>query len=139
MDTDAILRRFVSKGARQTFLRYFRALLYLFNLHTLLLAGAGCLAVYACDRWRLQYNMDFTLVATVSRLARKPWQKQLADALLDSGTMLYRAQHSLWFSPFRYDGAPWACCWVAQHTHATSRAITCVLFVLAAAILHKVS
>lgn len=74
MDTDAILRRLVSKGTRQTFLRYFRALLYLFNLHTLLLAAAGCLAVYACDRWRLQYNMDFTLVATVRRLAQQPLQ-----------------------------------------------------------------
>lgn len=41
-----------------------RALLYLFNLHTMLLAGFGCLAVYACDRWKLQFNMDFMLVAT---------------------------------------------------------------------------
>jgi hypothetical protein len=30
----------------------------------MLLAGLGCLAVYACDRWKLQFNMDFTLVAT---------------------------------------------------------------------------
>jgi hypothetical protein len=105
MDTDALLRRCISKGTRQTFLRYFRALLYLFNLHTLLLAAAGCLAVYACDRWRLQYNMDFTLVATVSRLAQQLWQKQPADALVDIGTMLYRAQHSHWSSPSRYEGA----------------------------------
>lgn len=64
---DAVLRNrtnFISKSARQTIIRYFRALLFLLNLRALMLAGLGCLAVYFCDRWGLQFNMDFTLVAT---------------------------------------------------------------------------
>eukprot|EP00878_Enallax_costatus_P044770 GHUV01053507.1.p1 GENE.GHUV01053507.1~~GHUV01053507.1.p1 ORF type:complete len:322 (+),score=61.17 GHUV01053507.1:314-1279(+) len=44
--------------------RYLRALLYLFNLHTLLLGFLACLAVYVCDRYHFSYNMDLTLVAT---------------------------------------------------------------------------
>lgn len=54
----------VHRGHRQSFLRYSRAALYLFNLHTLLLTAIACLAVFACDKWRFQWNMDFTLVAT---------------------------------------------------------------------------
>lgn len=58
MDYDwPVLNRYVSRGVRQTIIRYFRALLYLFNVHTLLLAGAGCLAVYACDRWQVSSGL----------------------------------------------------------------------------------
>lgn len=49
---DAALRNrtsFISKGAHQTIIRYFRALLFLLNLRALMLAGLGCLSVYACD------------------------------------------------------------------------------------------
>lgn len=57
-------KRIFSKGQRQTLVRYIRGLLYLFNVHTLILAGLGCLAVYACDKWKISWNMDFSLVAT---------------------------------------------------------------------------
>lgn len=52
-----LLKQLISKGQRQTFIRYFRALLYLFNVHTLILAGLGCLAVYACDRYVCEHCM----------------------------------------------------------------------------------
>lgn len=60
------LKRCISRGQGQTVLRYLRAALYLFNVHTLALAGLGCLAVYCCDKWRLSFNMDFSKCLSVS-------------------------------------------------------------------------
>jgi hypothetical protein len=44
--------------------RYLRALLYLFNVHTLFLGDIACLCVYVCDRFHFSYNMELTLVST---------------------------------------------------------------------------
>lgn len=46
------------------FRRYIRALLYTFNVHTMLLSLVACVAVYLSDKYNFRYNMDFTLVAT---------------------------------------------------------------------------
>jgi hypothetical protein len=44
--------------------RYLRALIYVFNAHTLIMLGISLVAVYCCLLLNLRWNMDFSLVAT---------------------------------------------------------------------------
>lgn len=57
-------RLYFKQDKQERLRRYLRALLYLFNVHTLFLGGMACLSVYVCDRFRFSYNMDLTLVST---------------------------------------------------------------------------
>lgn len=57
-------RLYFKQDKQERLRRYLRALLYLFNVHTLFLGGIACLSVYVCDRFRFSYNMDLTLVST---------------------------------------------------------------------------
>lgn len=43
--------------------RYIRALVYLLNIHTLVLCITGCLAVYLCDMMDFRYNMVRSLAS----------------------------------------------------------------------------
>jgi predicted nucleotidyltransferase component of viral defense system len=73
----------LQKDKQERLRRYLRALLYLFNVHTLFLGGMACLSVYICDRFRFSYNMDLTLVSTGRQLAQQ--QQQLHEEATAAG------------------------------------------------------
>ncbi len=61
-------RIFLSKSAAHRSLvviatRYLRAIVYLFNLHTLIMLCISLLSVFVCLRFGITWNMDFSLVA----------------------------------------------------------------------------
>ena len=43
--------------------RYFAALIYIFNFHTILLGLVSCLCVYLCERHNFSYKIEFSLVS----------------------------------------------------------------------------